>query len=85
MQQLALFPPLWRVSERAKPIDWYAVISDLHRMGLSNANIAAQIGLKNDTTVWSWHNEQSRPNHLHGDLLVELWSQVTGVKEPPRR
>lgn len=85
MQQIALFPPLWRVSERAKPIDWYAVISDLHRVGgMSDANIADQINVSANT-IWHWRNELGRPNHHHGELLTELWVQVTGMREPPRR
>jgi hypothetical protein len=84
MQQIPLFPPLWRVSVKAKPIDWFAVIADLQRLGWNDAKIADQINVS-PNTVWSWHNEQSRPSYAHGELLLELWQQVTGYCEPPRR
>jgi hypothetical protein len=78
--QASLFKP---VHFDYVPVDWFAVLCDLHRRGFSNRAIADQLGL-NASTVCAWYNQDSCPKHSAGEALLMLWRTVTGLCEVPR-
>lgn len=68
---------------RAFAIDWFRVIVDLGRAGLSYRAIADRIGCGKNT-VAGWANG-AEPRHSDGQALLALWSERTGrpVSEAP--
>lgn len=63
---------------RVKRIDWFRVLADLKRAGLSLRNIAALTGLSK-TQLIGLRNEDTEPKHLAGEALVVLWGKATNL------
>lgn len=63
---------------RVKRIDWFRVLADLKRAGLSLRNIAALTGLSK-TQLIGLRNEDTEPKHLAGEALVMLWAKATNL------
>lgn len=57
-------------------VDWFRVIVDLEREGYGATTVALSIDVPK-TTLLGWKNG-SRPRFEDGDLLIALWSRVTG-------
>lgn len=60
-------------------VDWFAVLIDLNRKGLTTVGIAQTIGTPR-STVLGW-KQGGEPNHADGERLVALWLRMT---EQPR-
>ncbi len=57
-------------------VDWWAVLHELNRLGITVAAAAHQIGVPK-ATVLGWKNAGAEPRHADGEALVALWSRVT--------
>lgn len=55
--------------------DWFRVISDLERTGMTQREIAGCIGVANSTVnSWKQYNE---PRYCNGVALLTLWHKCT--------
>jgi hypothetical protein len=61
--------PRWRT-------DWFTVLADLNRAGVSNIEAGRRIGVAT-TTVHGWKSG-SEPSHADGTALLELWAEAMG-------
>jgi len=57
-------------------IDWFQVIMEISRYGLSMQVIAQTIGVAR-TTLLGW-KQGAEPRHSEGDRLLTFWTSVTG-------
>ena len=57
-------------------VDWFRVIVEIERAGVSVAAISARIGAPFET-VRGWRNQGAEPRYRTGAALVELWREVT--------
>ncbi len=57
-------------------INWFCVIFDLKRVGVSSYDIAILLDLSH-TTVLRW-GDGAEPRHDDGERLLSLWSSRTG-------
>ncbi|HGB5893257.1 TPA: helix-turn-helix domain-containing protein [Salmonella enterica subsp. enterica serovar Kottbus] len=58
--------------------DWFSVISDLERTGMTQREIADHIGVSKSTVnSWKQYNE---PRYNSGAALLELWKKHQGSK-----
>lgn len=67
------------LSRRTVPvrsIDWFQVIIEISRSGLSMQAIAETIGVAR-TTLIGW-KQGSEPRHSEGDRLLTFWTSATG-------
>lgn len=76
-------PALLRIRRRYRT-DWFRVLVDLDRRGLSNQGVADVLDVPL-ATLRGW-KAGSEPNHYDGDRLLELWQEQIGLplKERPR-
>lgn len=56
-------------------VDWWHVIVDLERKGLSHREISLSIGIPR-TTVLGWKNRDAEPRHEDGERLLSLWCKA---------
>lgn len=59
-------------------VDWFQVLMDLKRAGLSSAAVAAMVVVSKSTVI-GWKNLGAEPKHVEGERLVELWCRATGL------
>jgi hypothetical protein len=57
-------------------VDWWRVIVDLCRAGHTHESIATSIRV-GKSTIAGW-KEGSEPRHKDGEVLIEMWVEVTG-------
>lgn len=57
-------------------VDWFGVLTDLNRRGLTTVTIA-QLVTAPRATVLGW-KQGAEPNHADGERLVGLWVRITG-------
>ncbi|EBA9761405.1 helix-turn-helix domain-containing protein [Salmonella enterica] len=63
-------------------IDWFSVISDLERTGMTQREIADYIGVSKSTVnSWKQYNE---PRYGSGAALLDLWKVKTKGQEIER-
>ncbi|MDJ6849813.1 helix-turn-helix domain-containing protein [Salmonella enterica] len=56
--------------------DWFAIISDLERTGMTQREIAGCLGVSKSTVnSWKQYNE---PRYRNGAALLEIWQKHTG-------
>lgn len=58
------------------PIDWFRVLADLKRAGLSLETIAGKVGVSKSAVV-GWKNLFAEPKHGDGERLIWLWMAYT--------
>lgn len=63
---------------KVKRVDWFRVLADLKRAGLSLRNIAALTGLSKNQLI-GLRNQDAEPKHVAGEALVALWSQASSL------
>ncbi len=69
----------WRYAVK---IDWFSVISDLERTGMTQREIADHIGVSKSTVnSWKQYNE---PRYGSGAALLDLWAAKTKGQEIER-
>lgn len=56
-------------------VDWFRIIDDLKRQGVSLYGIEAAIGVSPQKLCG--YKQGSEPRHNDGELLLGLWCQVT--------
>lgn len=56
-------------------IDWFAVLVDLQRRGLSGRAVSEQVVVPY-STLSGW-KQGSEPNHADGERLIALWMRMT--------
>ena len=61
-------------------VDWFRVISDLERLGITIQSQAVESEVS-PGTIYYWRNGGS-PKHYNGELLLQLYMRVVG-EEPP--
>lgn len=64
--------------------DWFRILADLQRHGISNSKAAALIGVPQSTLAGWKGPTQPEPSYEDGWRLVTLWEQVTGDKAQDR-
>ena len=66
-------------------IDWWQVIVDIERSGLSQREIASQVGYESHASVNQLKNDPGRnePRFHFGAMLLALWFERTGRNEAP--
>lgn len=54
--------------------DWFRVLADLNRLGMSNRGIARRLRIPY-STICSWKSTvlQVEPGHSAGEALISLW------------
>lgn len=57
-------------------IDWFRVLMDLKRAGLSLEAIAAKVGVSKSAVI-GWKNLFAEPKHGDGERLIWLWMAHT--------
>lgn len=57
-------------------VDWFKIIDDLKRQGVSLYGICAAIGVSPQKLCG--YKQGSEPKHGDGEKLLKLWCQVTG-------
>ncbi|EAQ9999160.1 XRE family transcriptional regulator [Salmonella enterica] len=56
-------------------VDWFLIVTDLERSGLSQRDIAKCVGVaKSTVNSWKYHGE---PGFSNGALLLDLWRERT--------
>lgn len=64
---------------KAQPVDWFRIVADLKRLGLSARDVERRTGIPKSTLI-SWTGAlASEPRHQSGEALIALWVQVTGL------
>lgn len=66
---------LGNVSTRGGRVDWYRVMMDLRRKGISVAEIVRQTDIPS-STLMGYTNLDVEPRHADGVQLVALWQSV---------
>lgn len=56
--------------------DWFAVITEINRYGITVAHISAHIHIPR-TTILGW-KQGAEPKHSDGEKLVGIWQSLTG-------
>lgn len=56
-------------------INWFQVITEINRFGISTNKFEDLIGVPRET-VMGWKNLNSEPRHHDGEKLIELWCKV---------
>lgn len=56
--------------------NWFRLLADLKRSGVSLYDVASLINVSH-TTVLRW-GEGSEPRHADGEALIMLWMEKTG-------
>ncbi len=64
------------MSETTTRIDWFRIIDELKRQGVSLYGIEAAIGVSPQKLCG--YKQGSEPRHKDGESLLGLWCQVTG-------
>jgi hypothetical protein len=60
---------------KATTTDWFAVITEITRHGISVSAISAEIQVPR-TTILGW-KQGTEPKHADGEELVTLWQRIT--------
>lgn len=68
---------LQRFAAAEQRVDWWRVITDLERNGISHDRVAAEC-LRSKGWVDCIKNGQSEPRFHDGLVLLGLWSEATG-------
>ena len=64
-------------------VDWWQVITDLERRGVSHSRIAVEVG-RSKTWVNDLKNiPDTEPRFHDGMLLLGLWRETTGMADVP--
>lgn len=58
-------------------IDWFRVLCDLQREGMTNRDVSQAIEVPR-TTLIAWKNG-AEPNHHDGEKLLVLWTSATST------
>lgn len=66
-------------------VDWFRVLADLKRVGMSLRVVASLTGVSKSVLI-GLRNNEAEPKMVAGESLVTLWSQSTGQdwKDLPR-
>ena len=66
-------------------VDWFRVLVELKRHGLSGYGVAERVGIPRQT-LHNYANRGCEPRYVEGVLLLELWAEVTGqeLRNVPR-
>lgn len=66
-------------------IDWFQVLTDLSRRGLTVAAIAHQVRIPK-ATLMGWKNLGHEPRHADGEVVLRFWARVLElpVEKAPR-
>lgn len=64
------------MSETTTRLDWFRIIDDLKRQGVSLYGIEVAIGVSVDKLFN--YKRGGEPRHSDGEKLLRLWAQVTG-------
>jgi len=59
-------------------IDWFRVLMDLKRAGLSLETTALFVEMSKSAVI-SWKNLDCEPGHTSGERLLMLWERSTGM------
>ncbi|HAO3757762.1 TPA: helix-turn-helix transcriptional regulator [Salmonella enterica] len=64
-------------------VDWFLIVTDLERSGLTQREIAKCVGVAK-STINSW-KYRCEPGFSNGNLLLDLWSERThkAVRDAP--
>ena len=61
----------------AHAVDWFRVLADLTRHGVSDLAVSKAIDVP-PRTIGGWKNEGAQPRHSDGEALIDLRAKVTG-------
>ncbi len=56
-------------------IDWYRLISDITRTGISGYDLADQTGIAR-STIMGWRDGIANPKWDDGEVIIALWCRV---------
>lgn len=72
--------------KRSPRIDWFMVIVDLERCGMSWRDVGKQMGMSKGWVEHLKNSPGSSPRHDDGEALIELWCDATSKahSEAPR-
>jgi len=62
---------------RVTRTDWFRVLMDLKRAGMSLESIATAVEVSKSAVI-GWKNLDAEPKHGDGERLIALWQQATG-------
>ena len=73
-----------RASKTSLSVDWFRLLADLKRVGVSSYQIQRKIDVA-QSTVLRWAGG-SEPRHVDGEMLIAIWCEKTGKRrnELPR-
>lgn len=57
------------------PVDWFKVISDLQRAGLSHGQQARELGVSR-RTIMNWQQGLTEPSYSFGTKLLNIFNSV---------
>ncbi len=66
--------------QRSQRVDWFQILLDLHRHGLSFASISKKTAIP-ATTLKGWKYQTGRPKFEEALIVIEFWCEKTG-KQP---
>ena len=58
-------------------VDWFLVLMDLKRAGLSLSTIAGFVEVGKSTVI-GWKNHYCEPGYQHGERVLMLWQRASG-------
>lgn len=61
--------------------DWFKIVSDLERAGMSLEQQAVEAGVNSKSTVHYWKIGNSEPSYFSGANLIDVYSTVIGTTE----
>jgi ribosome-binding protein aMBF1 (putative translation factor) len=56
-------------------IDWFRIITDLQRAGLSHKQQALEIGV-DEKTIRNWQAQRTEPRYSYGARLLDIYRTV---------
>ena len=57
-------------------VDWFRIIHDIKRHGISMYALEAQVGIAKTTLIG--YKQGGDPRHADGEILVNFWCKLTG-------
>jgi hypothetical protein len=64
------------MDKKTSVTDWFSLITEINRHGLTCAIIAVELNIPR-TTIVGW-KQGSQPKHEDGEAMIRLWLQLTG-------
>ena len=59
-------------------VDWFRLLMDLKRAGLSLESIARMVEVSKSAVI-GWKNLDAEPKHREGERLIALWERMSGM------